>query len=157
MSDVVATTIPRVVPTVIQPVRVSWADWIEQILVHETPLIEAAAEIGASIGIGYIPIIGPAAAKLVGPTIVKQVVDQGLALLEGMLAQQTPITIDTPNWLQSFAVTTINQVAPQFAKVMGETLDPMIVAAIAKATPAPAAPIPVGPDLPGVRSSSRGR
>jgi hypothetical protein len=132
-----ATTAPRVVPTITQPVRVSWADWIEQILVHETPLIEAAVGIGVNIGVSTIPVIGPAAAKLIAPTLVKQVVDQGLALLEGLLAKQTPIAINKPTWLQNFAVTTINQIAPQFAKTIGDQLDPVLADAIAKAAPAP--------------------
>ncbi len=145
----------RVVPTVAQPVRVSWADWIEQILVHETPLIEAGAGVLVSLGIGAIPIVGPTAAKLIAPTLVKQVVDQGLALLEGMLAQQSPLAIDKPSWLQSFAVTTLNQIAPNFAKTVGAQLDPMIADAIAKVTPAPKLDVPA-PD-PGVPTTSRGR
>jgi hypothetical protein len=150
-------TPPRVVPTITQPVRVSWADWIEQILVHETPLIEAAVGIGVNIGVSTIPVIGPAAAKLIAPTLVKQVVDQGLALLEGLLAKQTPIAIDKPTWLQNFAVTTINQIAPQFAKTIGDQLDPVLADAIAKAAPAPR-PVGGAPGRePGVPSSSRGR
>lgn len=150
-------TTPRVVPTVTQPVRVSWADWIEQILVHETPLIEAGVGIGVELGISVIPVIGPAAAKLIAPTLVKQVVDQGLALLEGLLSQQTALTVDKPNWLQSFAVTTINQIAPQFAKTIGAQLDPLLADAIAKVAPTPAPAVAAPSPGPGVPSSSRGR
>lgn len=148
----------RVVPTITQPVRVSWADWIEQILVHETPLIEAAVGIGVNIGVSTIPVIGPAAAKLIAPTLVKQIVDQGLALFEGLLEQQTPMTVDKPTWLQRFAITTIKDIAPQFGKIIGAQIDPIIADAIAKVAPSPKPSSGVAPvRAPGVPSTSRGR
>lgn len=123
----------RLVPTASQPVRIPWGDWAEQALVHEQAMIEAAAEAGATIAESLSPM-GSLVAAFVGPTVVKQLVDQGLTLAEGMLKGQA-ITINQPNWLESYVITTINQVAPNLAVKLGATLNPMIKAAIAKVPP----------------------
>jgi hypothetical protein len=127
----------RIVPTTSQPVRIPWGDWAEQILVHEKSLIEAGIQAGIEFGAGASPI-GGLVVGLVGPTVVKQLVDQGLTLAEGMFAGQA-ITISQPNWLESYVITTINQVAPNLAAKIGDDLTPMVQAAIAKVPAPPAA------------------
>jgi hypothetical protein len=123
----------RTIPTASQPVRIPWGDWAEQILVHETTLIETAADAGVAIAASATPMAG-LVAQLVGPIVVKQLVDQGLTLMEGLLAGQA-ITIAKPNFLESYVINTINQVAPNLALKIGADLTPMVQAAIAKAAP----------------------
>lgn len=130
---------PRLVPTASQPVRIPWGDWAEQILVHETTLLESAAEAGVQLVASVTPM-GGLVAGLVGPIVVKQLVDQGLALAEGMLKGQA-INIVEPNWIESYVLNTINAQAPNLAIKMGDTLNPIIKAAIVKATP-PETPAP---------------
>lgn len=141
------TTVPappvRIVPTVSQPVRIPWGDWAEQALVHETTLIENAAEAGVQIVAGLSPLAA-VVVGLAGPVVVKQIVDQGLTLAEGMLAGQG-ITIQQPNWLESYAVTAMNKYFPNLAARIGDDLTPQIQAAIAKAAP-PSSPVVAGSD-----------
>lgn len=140
MTAAPATPIaPRVVPTVSQPVRIPWGDWAEQGLVHEQALLEQGAELGVQIAATASPL-GGIISSFVGPTVVKQLVDQGLALAEGMLKGQA-ITIREPNWIEAYTVTTFNQLFPSVFAKIGADLTPMVQAAIAKVTPPPAAPI----------------
>jgi len=121
-----------------QPVRISWNDWAEQLLVHEQPLIEGAAEAGFSLALAAVPGgMGGLVAGVVGPTVVKEIVDHGLVVLEGLLSNpDLAITISPSDTLGAFVAKTFNAIAPNLAAKLGPKLDPMIAAAVAKAIPA---------------------
>ena len=145
-----APAVPRIVPTVSQPVRIAWNDWAEQLLVHEQTIIEGLAEAGTDLALSTVPM-GSLIANFVGPTVVKQTVDQGLLALEGLLSNpDLAITISPTNFLATFVANTINTTGPALAKQLGPTLDPMIASAVAKALPAPAAP--ASPSAPAIET-----
>lgn len=137
MTETMSSNAPapatRVVPTISQPVRIPWGDWAEQGLIHEAALIEQAAQLGFDLAARATPL-GGIVQTFVGPTVVKQLVDQGLKLAEGMVHGQE-ITITEPNWVEAYVVTTFNQLFPTLFAKVGTDLTPMLTKAIAAATP----------------------
>lgn len=127
-------TAPRTTPTVAQDIRVDWGSWLAQGLAHETAIIEAAAQGGISLALKAIPF-GSFVTMFIGPTLVKQYVDMGLAALEGVL---TPLSASVPtsNTLFTTVANLINANEPALAAFLGDQLEPMIEAAIAKIIPA---------------------
>lgn len=145
-ATVAAAQPPRVVPTIAQPVRISWNDHAEQFLVHETTLIENAAEAGFAVVLpAVLPMgLGGMLARMIGPTVVKEVVDRGLVVLEGLLSNPgLTISVDPNNFLLTFVANTMNELAPNLVLKLEGYLDPMIAAAVAKVMP-PADPAAVG-------------
>lgn len=123
----------RVVPTPTQPVRIPWQDWLEQFLIHETPLIENVAQIGVTIAAGAIPGgVGTILLNLVGPTIVKQVVDGVLSTIEGPLSNPNlAIAIPANDMIATMAANVLNTAVPTFAGKAGDLLDGWIKTAVA--------------------------
>ena len=64
MSDVA-------VPTNSQSTVIPWQDWAEQAIVHLTPMIEMAAEGGATLAFASMPM-GSVISEFIGPTVIKQ-------------------------------------------------------------------------------------
>lgn len=124
----------RVVPTANQPVRVAWGDWLEQLLVHETPLIESAAQAGLSVGAALIPGgIGSAALNLLGPTVVKQAVDGVINMLQGPLTSAgAALEVPASNTIATMAANVLNSTLPTFVSKAGASLDSWLQAAVAK-------------------------
>lgn len=147
-ATVAAAQPTRIVPTISQPVRISWNDHAEQFLVHETTLIENAAEAGFEVILpAVLPMgIGGMLARMIGPTVVKEVVDRGLVVLEGLLSNPNlAITVDPKNFLLTYVANTLNELAPNLVLKLEALLDPMIAAAVAKVMPASdttASPVP---------------
>lgn len=120
---------PRVTPTASQPVRVPWGDWLAQALAHETHIVEAAAEAGVSLALGVIPF-GSVVARFIGPTIVAQYVDMGLAMAEAAL-EPLAATVSGGSVLATVA-SLINVNEQAFASFFGDQVEPMIKAELAK-------------------------
>jgi hypothetical protein len=129
MVDVTTTT-PRVTPTASQSVRVPWGDWLEQLLLNETHVVEAAAQGGVALALHALPI-GGIISMFIGPTIVKQYVDMALAALEGVVAGHS-VTVDGSSAILTTVANLINANEPAFAKWVGGELEPMIAAALGK-------------------------
>ena len=121
---------PRVTPTVSQDVRIDWGSWMAQALAHETVIIEAAAQGAVDLALKSIPF-GSLVSSFIGPTIIKQYVDMGLAALEGVLE---PLSVTAPgyNVLFTTIANLINANEKALAAFLGDQLDPMIHAALAK-------------------------
>lgn len=121
----------RVVPTSTQPVRIAWGDWLEQYLVHETPLLEKAAQVGFSVGAAAIPGgIGSIMVGMLGPTIVKQAVDGILVAVEGSLSGAA---IEFPaSGLAAMAGNMLNATLPTFVAKAGSLLDGWLEDVLAK-------------------------
>ena len=97
MSDVAATTTatPRVTPTASQSVRIPWGDWLEQLIEHEKPVIEATAEAGVAFALRTVPM-GAMVSMFIGPKIIDQYVDMGLSAVEGGVHEKE-LTVDGSN------------------------------------------------------------
>jgi hypothetical protein len=125
-----APTPPRVTPTASQPVRIPWGHWLSQALANETKIIEAAAQGGANLALHAIPM-GTVVSMFIGPQLIKQYVDMGLAALEGIV---DPLSVEVPvgNTVLATVANLINKNEPEFAAWVGEELGPMIEAALGK-------------------------
>lgn len=134
VPDVVKPTAatPRVVPTVAQPTRVGWLSWIEQGLVHELPMIEAAANAGLELVEGMTPM-GWAIKLFVGRQVVHDLIQQGMKLLKGVLDAHPDIVIDGDKHpIEAYVATYINDAAPMFFAALGPKLDELIKEGLAK-------------------------
>lgn len=140
MTDMTVTAAApaRVTPTVSMPVRVSWGDWVEQALAHETPFIESVAEAGLGLALKAIPF-GGIVSMFVGPTVIKQLVDLAMTALEGVVAGQGT-TVPDGNAVFASVANMLNANYPQLAAFLGTEVEPMIEAAIAKILPGFVAP-----------------
>ena len=138
--------VARIVPSTTQTIRISWMDWLEQFLVHETPAIEAGAQLLFGAGAALIPGgIGSFLVQELGPGIVKQVVDGVLKNFEGFLDNPAlAVEIPSTNALGVMVANAINTTAPNFAAKAEEFLDSWIAAALGTALPsAPAGSTPI--------------
>lgn len=81
-APVALAPVPTHAPTVTQNVVIDWGSWISQALVHETPIIEAAAQAGATVALASLPF-GSIVSGFILPKLVKQYVDMGLTAMEG--------------------------------------------------------------------------
>ena len=129
VNATMAATPPRVTPTVSQPTRINWGAWFAQGLAHETHIIEAVAEGGVAMALSAIPF-GSIVARFIGPTLIAQYVDMGLAALEGVLA---PMSISVAGGTVLATVANlINTNEAAFASFVGDQLEPMLKAELAK-------------------------
>ena len=126
------------VPTNSQSTVIPWQDWAEQAIVHLTPMIEMAAEGGATLAFASMPM-GSIISEFIGPAVIKQTVDSVLVQLEGFLSSQSGISVPASNGVESAVAKAINATAPSLAAHLGSNLLPMIQKAVAKALPPPPA------------------
>ena len=124
-----------VVPTNSQSTVIPWQDWADQAIVHLSPVIEMAAESGATLAFASIPM-GSIISEFIGPTVIKQTVDAALTQLEGFLSSQSGVSISASDTIGTVVANTINSTAPALAAQLGDKLIPMIQAEVAKALPA---------------------
>lgn len=130
---VAAASVPAaVVPTSEGSVTISWGDWIAQAAAKLTPLIESGVEVGVATTLAVMPF-GNIVSTILGPTIVKEYVDKGLALLEAALTGKSS-TVVTTNDLENFVLNNIVTSEPALAGLLGGDLLPMIQAEIASLT-----------------------
>jgi hypothetical protein len=125
------------VPGIAGPVRVDWGDLAAQILVHETPIIEAAAQTGVKVGLAAVPM-GSFLSEFVAPDVVKQYVDQALTSLEDVL-KGSSLTVSPSEALASLAAKLFNQAEPSLASFLGGTVEPMIQGWVTKLLGSPKA------------------
>jgi hypothetical protein len=118
------------VPGIADPVTVDWGDLAAQLLAHETPIIEATAQTGVNLALGAIPI-GTFLSGFVGPTVIKQYVDQALTSLEDVLKGNT-LTVSPSEALASLSAKLFNQAEPALASFLGQEVEPMIQGWVAK-------------------------
>jgi hypothetical protein len=112
------------VPGIGGPVVVDWGDLAAQLLAHETPIVEAAAQTGVNVALATIPM-GSFLSEFVGPAVTKQYVDQALTSLEDIL-KGSSFTIAPSAALASLAAKLFNQAEPSLASFLGDTVEPMI-------------------------------
>jgi hypothetical protein len=123
----------RVTPTVSQPIRVDWASWGEQLLAHETPMIEAAANFGLNLVEGMIPG-GMVLKMFVSERVVDQLVQQGVAVLGHALDSIPETSVDpVAHPVAGYVANMFNLTAPKMASAIGPKLDDLIKAGLAKA------------------------
>lgn len=132
MTDTSTTPAPTSapVPGIAGPVVVDWGDLAAQLLAHETPIVEAAAQTGVKVGLAAIPM-GSFLSEFVGPAVVKQYVDQALTSLEDVL-KGSSLTVSPSEALASLAAKLFNQAEPSLASFLGGTVEPMIQGWVAK-------------------------
>lgn len=120
----------RVTPTVSQPIRVDWGSWVEQLLAHETPMIEAAVHAGLDVAAAMVPG-GTFIHMFVTDKLVDQYIEQGIKALDGVLDKQS-FTIDGTNALAMYVANMFNTAVPQLAAKVGPDLDRLIAVGMAK-------------------------
>ena len=132
MTDASTNTAPTPapVPGIAGPVVVDWGDLAAQLLAHETPIVEAAAQTGVNLALGAIPM-GSFLSEFVGPAVVKQYVDQALTSLEDVL-KGSSLTVSPSEALASLAAKLFNEAEPSLASFLGGTVEPMIQGWVAK-------------------------
>jgi hypothetical protein len=130
MADPVATSpAPRVTPTASQPVRIPWGAWLAQAAAHEEHIVEAAAEAGLKLALAQVPF-GSIIGSFIGPQLIDQYVEMGVKALGGLIGGAT---VDIPaGTIFATVGNLINANEPAFASFIGDRLDPMIAAALAK-------------------------
>lgn len=124
-----AASPPRVTPTVTQAIRVDWGSWVSQGIAHSEHAADALAEFGVHLAFGQIPM-GSFIEGFVGPKIVDQYVHMGIGLAES-LVQGKGIDV-APGTVYATVANLVNKYEPEFAMFLGDKLDPMIKAALAK-------------------------
>lgn len=115
-------------PTVSSPVEMDWGSMAAQMLRNETAIIEAAAAGGMQVALSAMPF-GSIVSMFIGPKVVKQYIDQGLTLLEGVLDGQKLIAGSA---VETYVFTAINTYEPLLAKELGDQLTPLIQSLLAK-------------------------
>ena len=120
----------RVTPTATQAVRISWGDLLDQIVEHETPIIESIAGAGATLALAHVPM-GALISAFIGPTVIQQYVDTGLATLEATLKGQST-TITPSNAIEAYVLAQIKAYEPALVAHLGPQLDALLKATIAK-------------------------
>lgn len=134
-KNMTTTTIPAsTVPTVSSSVTVDWGDWVAQLLQNETPVLEALGESAVASGLAMVPF-GSIVSTFIGPTIVKQYVDQALVGLETLLEKENA-SVPTSNTVLVYVLNMIKTYEPTFATYLGTQLTPLIETEIAKLFPA---------------------
>jgi hypothetical protein len=126
------------VPGIAGPVVVDWGDLAAQLLAHETPIMEAAAQTGVKFALATVPM-GSFLSEFVGPTVTKQYVDQALTSLEDVL-KGSSLTVSPSEALASLAAKLFNQAEPALASFLGGTVEPMIQGWVSKLLGTPKAP-----------------
>jgi hypothetical protein len=116
-------------PTVSQSVTVDWGSWVTQALTHEEPILEAAASAGLSLALAQIPF-GAFVSAFVGPTVVKQYVDQAVSALSGVIGADA-LTVPAGG-IEGVVANLINANEPALAAFLGANLQPLISAALAR-------------------------
>lgn len=120
-----STPAPTKTPTVGQSIQVDWGSWIAQLLVHETPMIEAAGEAAYTA-------FAPAIIKMfIGPSVIGQYIDQALTALENVINAQN-LQVSDSNVVASTVASLINKNEAALANFLGTNLEPMIMAALKK-------------------------
>jgi hypothetical protein len=132
MTDTAAATpaTPRVTPTASQSVRIPWGDWAEQLIMNETHVVQRVAEAGFDVALGMVPI-GAVIKAFVGPQIVDQYVEMAMNALGGLVKGQG-LTVDTSNFAARMVTNLILTNEPKVAAWLGNELEPLIAAALAK-------------------------
>ena len=118
------------VPGIAGPVVVDWGDLAAQLLAHETPIIEAAAQTGVKVGLAAIPM-GSFLSEFVAPNVVKQYVDQAMLSLEDVL-KGSSLTVSPSDALATLAAKLFNEGEKPLASFLGGTVEPMIQGWVAK-------------------------
>lgn len=118
------------VPGISGPVVVDWGDLAAQLLAHETPIVESAAQGAVQAGLSAIPM-GSFLSGFIGPTVTKQYVDQALTALEDVL-KGSSLTVSPSEALASLAAKLFNQAEPSLASFLGDTVEPMIAGWVKK-------------------------
>jgi hypothetical protein len=132
-TTVASTAAAPAVPTVSSNVTIDWGSWLSQAVANETNIIESVAEAGVTSVLADIPF-GSFVSMFIGPTVVKQYVDQALVSLEGILQSDT-LSVSPTDTIMTSVVTMITQYEPALAAYLGSNLQPMIQTAIAKILP----------------------
>ena len=130
-SAAVSVALTTSVPSVATSATIDWGSWAEQLLQNETPVIESVVEGGISMALSAVPF-GNIIANFIGPTVVKQYVDQGIAVLGAALANKS-IAISDPTTLEAYVVNMIKNEAPILSAFIGGALPGIVQKAIGAA------------------------
>lgn len=126
------------VPGIAGPVVVDWGDLAAQLLAHETPIVEAAAQTGVKFALATVPM-GSFLSEFIAPNVTKQWVDQAALYLEGLMKGGT-LTVSPNQALATLAVKLFNQGEPALASFLGDKVEPMIQGWVSKLLGSPKAP-----------------
>lgn len=116
------------VPSVAGSTTIDWGSWAEQLIKNETAVIEGTVQGGVTMALSAVPF-GNIIAGFIGPTVVKQYVDQALVVLEGVLADKST-TINSSNTLETYVISMIQNEAPILSAFIGAALPGLVQKAL---------------------------
>lgn len=82
-----------------------------------------------TLALSAIPF-GSVVSMFIGPKVVKQYIDQGLTLLEGMLSGEK---LEAQGTIETYVFNALNTYEPLLVKELGDQLNPLIKSLLAKA------------------------